>query len=385
MKSLKPISIYIHWPFCVSKCPYCDFNSHIQRTIDHKQWGQALMVELGYLINTYFMGEQNHYYLKSIFFGGGTPSLMKPFNIRQIIEGCKQHFSNSEHFKDIEVTMEANPSSMFDERLKEFYDSGINRISIGVQSFNDEFLRFLGRNHSVIEAKKSIELSKKIFNNVSFDLIYALPEQSLKSWEGSLVEAINFDPEHLSLYQLTIEKGTVFDRNYRNGSLIPIRDGKASNMYTLTEAITRHHNMHSYEVSNYSKENKNCVHNLMYWKGGDWIGIGPGAISRFFYKNKRTQISIRKNPNTWLKSIIVQNHGISNIKFENKRDYYIEKIMMGLRLTKGINIEKLKPVLRMDKVQTLIKNNYLLLERQNLKTTLKGRLILNSILSEIIK
>jgi len=385
MKFLKPISIYIHWPFCVSKCPYCDFNSHIQRTVDHKQWGQALLVELRYLINSYLMENQNHYYLKSIFFGGGTPSLMEPFNMRKIIEECKQQFPNTEYVKNIEITMEANPSSIFNKNLKEFYYSGINRISIGVQSFNDEFLRFLGRNHSAFEAKKSIELSKEIFENVSFDLIYALPEQSLRSWECSLVEAINFDPEHLSLYQLTIEKGTVFNKNYINGSLIPIRDEQASKMYSLTDSITSHHKINSYEISNYSKKNKNCAHNLMYWKGGDWIGIGPGAISRFFYKNKRTQISIRKNPSNWLKSVNVQNHGINNIKSENKRDYYIEKVLMGLRLTKGINIEKLKSVLNMDKIQTLVKYNYLLLERQNLKTTLEGRLILNSILSEIIK
>jgi len=385
MKALKPISIYIHWPFCVSKCPYCDFNSHIQRNVDHNEWGQALLVELGYLINTYLIGDQNRYYLKSIFFGGGTPSLMTPLNIRKVIEGCKQYFSNTRNFKDIEVTMEANPSSIFNKNLKEFYSSGINRISIGVQSFNDNFLRFLGRNHSAFEAKKSIELSKKNFKNVSFDLIYALPEQSLKSWESDLVEAINFDPEHLSLYQLTIEKGTVFNRNYSNGSLIPIRDGKASKMYSLTDAITSQNKIHSYEISNYSKENKNCAHNLVYWNGGDWIGVGPGAISRFFYKNKRTQISIRKNPSNWLKSVIAQNHGISNIKLENKRDYFIEMVLMGLRLTKGVNIEKLKSVLRMDKIQTLIKCNYLLLEHQNLKTTLEGRLILNSILSEIIK
>ena len=385
MKFLKPISIYIHWPFCISKCPYCDFNSHIQGTVDHKQWGQALMAELGYLVNNYLIGDLNQYYLKSIFFGGGTPSLMAPFNIRKIIDKCKKHFSNPEYFQDIEVTMEANPSSIFNKNLKDFYYSGINRISIGVQSFNDEFLRFLGRNHSASEAKKSIELSKGIFENVSFDLIYALPKQSLKSWERSLLEALNFDPEHLSLYQLTIEKGTVFNRNYNNGSLIPIRDEKASKMYSITDSITRHHKINSYEISNYSKENKNCAHNLMYWEGGDWIGIGPGAISRFFYKDKRTQISIRKNPSNWLKSVIVQNHGISNIKLENKRDYFIEMVLMGLRLTKGVNIEKLKSVLRMDKIQTLIKCNYLLLEHQNLKTTLEGRLILNSILSEIIK
>ncbi len=385
MKSLKPISIYIHWPFCVSKCPYCDFNSHIQETVDHKKWGQALMVELEYLVNNYLIEDLNQYYLKSIFFGGGTPSLMKPFNIRKIIEKCKKHFLNKKYFQDIEVTMEANPSSIFNKNLKEFYYSGINRISIGVQSFNDDFLKFLGRNHNVFEAKKSIELSKETFENVSFDLIYALPEQSLKSWERSLLEAMAFDPEHLSLYQLTIEKGTVFNKNYINGSLVPIRDEKASKMYSLTDSITKQHKINSYEISNYSKKNKNCAHNLVYWKGGDWIGIGPGAISRFFYKNKRTQISIRKNPSNWLKSVIVQNHGISNIKFENKRDYCIEKILMGLRLTKGINIEKLKSVLRMDKIQTLIKNNNLILERQNLKTTFEGRLILNSILSEIIK
>ena len=381
----KPISIYIHWPFCESKCPYCDFNSHIQKTIDHSEWLNAIKAELNYLVEKFLFKNLSKYYLRSIFFGGGTPSLMEPFVIKEVIKKCKELFCYNILNKEIEITLEANPASIFKIRLKEFLDSGINRISIGVQSFDDKFLSFLGRDHSVYEAKKAIEVSRKVFKNLSFDLIYALPEQSLKEWEKSLNEAFQFEPDHLSLYQLTIENGTAFHTKYKNGTLIPIKSDLASKMYYMTEEITKKYKMPAYEVSNYSKLNRNCIHNLSYWKGGDWIGIGPGATSRFCLDNKRMQINIRRDPDNWLNDVKLKKNGVSEITEETSQDYMIEKVIMGLRLVSGINLNEVSKVLKMDKLNMLIENNFLISEENILKTTFKGRLKLNAILTEIIK
>ena len=218
---------------------------------------------------------------------------MEPFVVREIINECRRLFFYKEPNNEVEITLEANPGSIFRDKLNGFLDAGVNRISIGVQSFDKRLLFFLGRDHSVYEAKKAIEVSRNIFKNLSLDFIYALPKQSMEDWEKSLNYAFQFDPDHLSLYQLTIEKGTAFYNKYKNGNLIPIKNDLATKMYYMTEEITKRNNMPAYEVSNYSKLNKNCIHNLSYWKGEDWIGIGPGATSRFFAGKKRMQINIR--------------------------------------------------------------------------------------------
>ncbi len=380
----KPVSIYIHWPFCTSKCPYCDFNSHIKQSIDHNDWLIAIKAELNYLLENFLFRNSYKYYLKSIFFGGGTPSLMEPFVIKGIINECERLFYKEPN-KEVEITLEANPGSIFIDKLKCFLDAGVNRISIGVQSFDERLLLFLGRDHSVYEAKKAIEISRNIFKNLSFDLIYALPKQSLEDWERSLNEAFEFNPDHLSLYQLTIEKGTAFYNRYKNGSLIPLQSDLAIKMYYMTEEITKRNNMPAYEVSNYSKLNKTCIHNLSYWKGEDWIGIGPGATSRFFAGKKRIQINIRKDPNSWLKDVQNKKNGVNEISKETAEDYMIEKVIMGLRLVNGINLNEVKKVLKMDRLRMLIENNFIIHKGKLIKTTFKGRLNLNTVLAEIIK
>ena len=381
----KPVSIYIHWPFCTSKCPYCDFNSHIKQPIDHNDWLVAIKTELNYLSENFLFKSSYKYYLKSIFFGGGTPSLMKPFVIKGIINECERLFYYKALNKEVEITLEANPGSIIRDRLKGFLDAGVNRISIGVQSFDERLLVFLGRDHSVYEAKKAIEASRNIFKNLSLDLIYALPKQSMEDWERSLNEAFQFDPDHLSLYQLTIEKGTAFYNRYKNGNLIPLKDDLATKMYYMTEEITKRNNMPAYEVSNYSKLNKNCIHNLSYWKGEDWIGIGPGATSRFFVSDKRIQINIRKDPISWLKDVQNKKNGVSEITKETYEDYIIEKVIMGLRLVNGINLNEVKKVLRMDRLRVLIEKSFIIHKENFIKTTFKGRLNLNTVLAEIIK
>ena len=379
----KNISIYVHWPFCTSKCPYCDFNSHIKRRIDDNEWGLALTTELNYLFKRYFKKKEN-YALKSIFFGGGTPSLMDPIIIKKIIKASKNLFNQNIN-ESVEISLEANPGSIFKDKLKDFFNSGINRISIGVQSFNERDLQFLRRDHSVYDAKKAIELSRNIFNNLSFDLIYALPGQTIESWESSLSEAFQFEPDHLSLYQLTIESGTAFDRLYRSGKLFPIRDDLASDMYSVTDKVTNDNHMPAYEISNHSKIFKKCYHNLTYWKGDDWIGIGPGATSRFCHENKRLQVDIRKDPTGWINDVKNKKNGIKSIFNETYRDHLIEKILMGLRLIDGINFNEISSVLDMDAVRKLIDNKYITCNRNVLKATLDGRLRLNSVISEVIK
>ncbi|MAC62112.1 MAG: coproporphyrinogen III oxidase [SAR116 cluster bacterium] len=381
----KPVSIYIHWPFCTSKCPYCDFNSHIKQSIDQNDWLIAIKTELNYLLENFLFESSYKYYLKSIFFGGGTPSLMEPFIVKGIINECERLFYCKELDKEIEITLEANPGSIFSDSLKRFFDAGVNRISIGVQSFDKNLLLFLGRDHSVYEAKKAIEASRNIFKNLSLDLMYALPKQSMEDWERSLNEAFQFDPDHLSLYQLTIEKGTAFYNRYKNGNLIPLKDDLATKMYYMTEEITKRNNMPAYEVSNYSKLDKNCIHNLSYWKSEDWIGIGPGATSRFFSGAKRMQINIRKDPNSWLKDVQNKQNGVSEVLEETAEDYMIEKVIMGLRLVNGINLDEVKKVLRMDRLRMLIENSFIIHKEKLIKTTFKGRLNLNTILAEIVK
>ena len=379
----KNISIYVHWPFCISKCPYCDFNSHIKREIDSNEWGLALTTELNFLFKKYFKGKESHT-LKSIFFGGGTPSLMDPAIVEKIINKSKCLFNQNKD-ENVEISLEANPGSIFKDKLKDFFDSGINRISIGVQSFDKNDLRFLGRDHSVYDAKRAIELSRNIFKNLSFDLIYALPEQSVESWESSLNEAFQFEPDHLSLYQLTIENGTAFNRLYRSGKLFPIKDDLASDMYLVTDRITKDNHLPAYEISNHSKIYKKCDHNLAYWRGGDWIGIGPGATSRFSYGKKRLQVDIRKDPTGWINGVRNKKNGIKRIIDETNKDYLIEKVIMGLRLVDGINFDEVSSVLDINAVNKLIDSEYITCDKNVLSATFNGRLRLNSIISEVIK
>ena len=380
-----PLSIYIHWPFCTSKCPYCDFNSHIQKNINHQEWEKGLVLELNYLTKTYFLDNLDRYYLKSIFFGGGTPSLIESSVIKKIIKHCIKKFKFFSSSNEVEITLEANPNSLTKRKLLNFRDAGINRISIGVQSFDKKFLKFLGRDHSVYEAKRNIEYAREVFKNFSFDLIYAMPNQTVNEWENSLMTAFQFEPDHLSLYQLTIEKGTAFNQMFRKGKLTPIDNSLASEMYSITEDLTKKNRIPAYEVSNYSKEGRSCSHNLNYWEGGEWIGIGPGAVSRFFYNDKRTQLNIRKDPNGWINSVKENGNGVKSITSETIEDFWKEKLLMGLRLVKGVNIKPIESILNMAKVYELIEANYLDLNNDTMKTTFNGRLRLNSILTEIIK
>jgi putative oxygen-independent coproporphyrinogen III oxidase len=262
------IGIYIHWPFCEKKCPYCDFNSHVRDNINHLKWLKAYLNEL-----RYYASETSERVISSVFFGGGTPSLMKPSVIEKILDEIQSLWHCS---KDMEVTAEANPSSSETQLFKDFRGAGINRLSIGVQSLNNQSLMFLGRLHNADDARKAIKAATKIFPRISFDLIYALPGQTPITWKKELASAIKIAEGHLSLYQLTIEPGTEFHKKRIKAA----NEDIGAALYELTQEIIDNAGLPAYEISNHAKKGQESRHNLIYWRGGDYLGIGPGAHAR---------------------------------------------------------------------------------------------------------
>lgn len=324
------IAIYIHWPFCLSLCPYCDFNSHVQAKIDHEIWAKSYIKEL-----EYFMAKIKGKKITSVFFGGGTPSLMSPAIISEILDFLAK---NCRFEANIEVTLEANPTSVESSKFENFKSAGINRLSVGVQSFIETDLKALGRKHNADEAIRAINIAAENFDNYSFDLIYARPHQTLESWKQEIEFALSLAPKHISLYQLTIEKGTPFFKLFRDGSLKLPDNELAADMYDLTNEITQAHDYHRYEISNYARPGFECEHNLNYWNYGNYLGIGPGAHSRINGK----AIMMTHNPKNWLSQIEKIGHGIQTEINLTENELISEIIMMGLRLSKGISLENFK-------------------------------------------
>ena len=296
--TLNNIAIYIHWPFCKSKCPYCDFNSHVREKIDEKSWFDAYITEISFFADK-IVGKN----ITSIFFGGGTPSLMNPKLVEKIILELEKI---GKFVDNIEITLEANPTSIEAQKFQDFKTAGINRVSIGIQSFNEEGLKFLGRTHSKNEAIEALEIAGNIFSNYSFDLIYARPNQSIKNWENELLSALKLAKNHLSLYQLTIEKGTSFFNDYRDKKFTMPSDVLAASMYELTREITKAHGFVDYEISNYAKQGFESKHNLSYWNYDEYLGIGPGSHSRI---DKYAMMMIH-NPENLLAKVKTDNNGI---------------------------------------------------------------------------
>ncbi len=329
---MKPISIYIHWPFCLSLCPYCDFNSHLSDKIDNQIWINAYKKEIDYFVN-----KIKNRSIKSIFFGGGTPSLMNPGIVSEIIQKLSKIGNIS---TNTEITLEANPSSYETEKFQEFKSAGVNRVSIGVQSLQEEQLKILGRKHSVQEAIKAIESASNIFDRYSFDLIYSIPNQNLSEWEKELKFALSFANGHISLYQLTIEKGTPFYKLFRDGKLLLPSNDIAANMYELTNSYLKENQYKRYEISNYAIKNQESIHNLCYWNYDEYIGIGPGAHSRLHESDNIKAIVMLHKPEKWLESVAEYGHGLqSNIDLQ-RQEIIEEVLMMGTRLESGILQEK---------------------------------------------
>lgn len=378
---MQNVALYIHWPFCKSKCPYCDFNSHVRESIELDRWNKAYLKEI----------ENNRDILKSkklvsIFFGGGTPSLMPSFIVKNIIDKVTEITSTLS--TNIEITLEANPTSVESNKFKEFSKAGVNRVSIGVQSLNPNDLKFLGREHNVKEAKKAIDLARENFPRYSFDLIYALPNQTLSSWKKELNEALNLVGDHLSLYQLTIEKGTPFYKLHQDKKFIIPSENLAKNFYNITQEVMNDNGLRSYEISNHAKPNSECIHNLVYWQYDDFIGIGPGAHGRV----NGNAISNIYHPENWLKGVLDNDINFQTITPLSLEEKINEILLMGLRLKKGVNEFnfyqktglKFNDSLNKNKLDFLLKENFLELQNHNLYATDKGKLVLNFIIEKLI-
>ena len=320
--------IYIHWPFCLSKCPYCDFNSHVAAAIDQDVWRRSLLAELDY-----FAAETKDRPVTSIFFGGGTPSLMDPATTQALLERIAARWPVAE---TVEITLEANPGTIDAQRFRDFRSAGINRLSMGLQALNDADLRFLGRRHDVAQALNAVGLAREIFPRMSFDLIYARPGQTPAAWEAELRQALQMAADHLSLYQLTIEEGTAFHPAHARGDFILPDEDTAAELFDLTQSLCESQGLPAYEVSNHAKLGAECRHNLLYWQGDDYLGVGPGAHGRLSQGTTTAALRQYRAPERWLAEVAKQGHGTQErlpLEWGQRRD---ELVMMGLRLTQGL-------------------------------------------------
>ncbi len=381
--SKPPLGIYIHWPFCVSKCPYCDFNSHVRARIDQQLWLDSLKQEL-----SHYKEETADALVHSIFFGGGTPSLMDPFVVEELINYI---VSNWKTIPDLEITLEANPGSVEVQKFAAYAKAGVNRISVGVQSFNDDDLKFLGRKHSSDEAHKAIHIAGQYFNRFSFDLIYARPDQSWDVWQRELETALAYKPQHLSLYQLTIEPGTAFYTKHQRGELVIPEADAAAELYERTSSTLKDAGLNTYEVSNYAAPGHECRHNMIYWRYQDYLGIGPGAHGRLTDKTTGLKCTTQniKAPESWLKAVSLQGHGCKSSELLTAESMFHEYLLMGLRLEEGIQIDnapnliqkQLMQLLKSPRLQMLVDTDLLVMDTsKSLKATPDGMLRLNGVL-----
>jgi len=324
-----PLALYVHWPFCVSKCPYCDFNSHVRASIDQAVWREALLADLAHEARL-----THGRPLGSIFFGGGTPSLMPPETVAAIIAAAERAWGFA---PDIEITLEANPSSVEAARFADLATAGVNRVSLGLQALDDAALRFLGRAHDVAEGLAALDTAQAAFGRVSFDLIYARPDQTLAAWQAELAQALAFGTEHLSLYQLTIEPGTRFATEAAAGRLT-IPDGDAAaDLFEATRTIAAAAGLPAYEVSNHARPGAESRHNLAYWRYTGYVGIGPGAHGR----RGRLATTRHRKPENWLAAVARNSHGLQAEEPLSDRDRATEALVMGLRLAEGIDLARL--------------------------------------------
>ena len=390
-----PLSLYIHWPFCVSKCPYCDFNSHIAGELDEAAWLRSMCAELEHMarIAAETLSTDN-LRLETIFFGGGTPSLMPPKIVSALIDKAATLFSFA---NNIEITAEANPNSAEMTQMESFHFAGINRLSLGIQSLHNEGLAFLGRAHSVDEACNALEQALTLFDRVSADLIYGLPEQTAAEWQQQLTQIIGFGIQHLSAYQLTIEPGTIFHSRTRAGAVLTAEPDHVADLYELTEDIAAAAGLPAYEVSNYAAASSQARHNLTYWQSGNWIAVGPGAHGRITYphQQKRRHFRLRRSPGGWLNDVASNGHAIEEDRIEAAGDMYEEYWMMGLRLVKGMpltppffapDIALPESVFCLDAEwqARFCKEGWLIEEGGYLKASLQGRMRLDYMLGKLL-
>lgn len=372
--------LYLHWPFCEAKCPYCDFNSHVRAEIDQSRWLAAYLQELDNYAKLL-----PRRVLNSVFFGGGTPSLMKPEIVAAILERVQSLWTPA---NDLEVTLEANPGSVEAGRFSGFADAGVNRVSLGVQSLRDEDLRRLGRIHTAADAIRAYEIARVYFDRVSFDLIYARQDQALEDWREELSKALQLAVDHLSLYQLTIEQGTVFSQRLARGGLRGLpSDDLSADMYELTQDLCNDAGLFGYEVSNHAAPGAECRHNLVYWRYGDYIGIGPGAHGRITARSGRFETEAWSNPEKWL-SLSEGNKSLKANDIISPKDQAAEHLLMGLRLVEGVDLERHRRLagapLPTSRIQNLCDLGLLSHRDDRIAATPSGRLVLNRIIATLL-
>ncbi|HWH17318.1 MAG TPA: radical SAM family heme chaperone HemW [Allosphingosinicella sp.] len=367
------LALYVHWPFCVSKCPYCDFNSHVREKVDQEQWREALLRDLAHEAR-----QEPGRRLGSIFFGGGTPSLMPPETVSAIVEAAERHWGFA---PDIEITLEANPSSVEASRFADLAGAGVNRVSLGLQSLDDKALRFLGRAHDVTEGLAALETARSVFDRVSFDLIYALPGQSEAAWRAELSRALSFGTGHLSLYQLTIEPGTRFAALAAKGELAAADPDFAAGLYELTQAMTDEAGLPAYEISNHARPGEESRHNLAYWRYQNYLGVGPGAHGR----RSGALTQRHRKPENWLAALARNGHGIVEETPLSTSDQAIERLLMGLRLREGVPAADVEPALDLTAVSRLETRQLVSRQEGRLRVTPAGMLLLDAVLAEIVR
>ncbi len=372
--------LYVHWPFCQAKCPYCDFNSHVVSQIDQSAWVTAYQFELRR------MGELlPDRLLNSIFFGGGTPSLMHPDTVAAVIEAARENWTFA---NDIEISLEANPGSVEAGRFAGYRDAGVNRISMGIQALNDDDLRRLGRIHTVDEARTAFDVARNCFDRVSFDLIYARQGQTLEAWKAELSEALSMAIDHLSLYQLTIEDGTAFGDRYARGKLRDLpTDDNAADMYLATQDICDAYGLPGYEISNHARPGADSRHNQIYWRYGDYVGVGPGAHGRITLDGQRYATEAPRAPGAWLDAV-KKGRGLLPFEILKPEDQVVEHMMMGMRLFEGLDLERHEALagkpLSETKIQELTDWGMIVVDGARLRATSQGRAVLNAVLRELL-
>jgi len=377
---MSDFAVYVHWPFCAAKCPYCDFNSHVRERYDETRWAAGIAQELAAVAA--LQGDQRPL-VTSVFFGGGTPSLMGGAAVAKVLDAIARLWGVS---PDAEITLEANPNSVEQARFRDYRAAGVNRVSIGVQALDDRALKALGRLHGVDEAKAAIRLAQALFPRVSFDLIYARPEQSREDWAAELNQALSFGTEHLSVYQLTIEQGTAYATLARQGKLHLPDEDSAAELYELTQDIAGGAGLPAYEVSNHARPGAESRHNLTYWRYGDYAGVGPGAHGRLTIAERRLATQAERLPEHWLAS--VEDKGSSLVLTEiSPFEAAQENLLMHVRLTEGVNLSAYRVrwgrAPSLDRIAKLRELGLVTLKDDRLAATPRGRLVLNSIIADL--
>lgn len=372
--------LYLHWPFCQAKCPYCDFNSHVVSAIDQDRWKRAYLAELDRVAV-----ETGDRVLGSVFFGGGTPSLMDADLVAAILDRVRSNWTLA---NDVEITLEANPTSVEAARFHGYRDAGVNRVSLGIQALNDSDLKKLGRLHSVSEAMNALDVARASFDRVSFDLIYARQDQNLEDWTTELRRALALGVDHLSLYQLTIEPGTAFGDRAAIGKLRGLPDEDlGADMYLATQDLCAEAGLHAYEVSNHARPGQESAHNLTYWRGGDYLGVGPGAHGRIGLDGRRFATDTILSPTGWLTAVERTGSGELSCDPLAPVDQAAEYLMMGLRISEGIDLRRLPAQFNYDlsyKIKDLEESELIQRHDDSLRVTARGRPLLNAIIRQLL-